>query len=651
MLLVILALLAQSASAQAPVITPAGDPSVNNDTIYRLAVDPAAYPQYASVLLLNDLVVRLEADGRGTRTIRQVVQVLKQTAVAGFGERRIQYSPDHEKFTLNWVRVLDKDGGEISSGPAQMQESDVPASTTNPIYVNRKDVRMSLGGVAAGVLIDLSFTIEETSPFHEGDSYTHFNVHTGALPAMRTRFIYEVPSSVKPVFTERNLDFRVEQGAANGRTAYSWSRKDVQPYRAEPFAPDTNPILMFVVASLPTTWTGVASWYSELAADRYALTPAIVTKVRELTSAAKTRIDTIRAVHRWVAQDIRYVSVSLGLGGYQPRLPEQTFTTGFGDCKDKATIFIAALRSMGIDAYPVLLHQSASLVKREHPSIRQFNHVVAAVRDGSGYLFGDLTSAFTPFGEVPVPSQGGFAVVVLPNGRAEEVVLPKMAPGSRSIRYDIVAELSASGTMSGFMEESNSGPGFEARRSAFGVPLDSARRATVMRGLVGLISGARADSMVGFNGRDLYVPVRYKIWFSNARGTASTGGAELFTFPFGVFPAAARVTSLRAMAPRKSAINAEEVLRSAPPTSVEIDMRVTLPAGWKVRVPDNVVVTSDFGTYATEYGQEGRVLRIRRREASAVGVYPASRLPDVIEFFRAISADENNRNIIIEKGG
>jgi hypothetical protein len=67
-------------------------------------------------------------------------------------------------------------------------------------------------------------------------------------------------------------------------------------------------------------------------------------------------------------------------------------------------------------------------------------------------------------------------------------------------------------------------------------------------------------------------------------------------------------------------------------------------------VPEDVVVTGDFGTYATEYSQEGRVLRIVRREVSSVGVYPPERLPDVVAFFRAIAADENNATIVIEEG-
>jgi uncharacterized protein DUF3857/transglutaminase superfamily protein len=644
-----LSLCALGAQAQAPAITPAGDPSIKPDTIYKLAVDPASQPQDDVVYLLDDAVVKLDANGRGTKTYRQIVQVLRQQAVAGMAERRLRYSPGHEKLTLNWARVLRPTGEVISDKPAQMQESDVPAALANPVYVQQKEVRLSLGGVAPNTIIDLSFTVEELQPYLQGDFYTHWNVHSTAAVS-RSRFILDVPAAVQPRITERNLNFAVQKWEGGGRRAFTWATANVPRYRAEPFSPDTNSVQMHIVTSLPVTWAGVARWYHDLSRDRYTLTPDVQSKVRELVAGGRTRLDTIRALHRWAAQDIRYVSVSLGLGGYQPRPPDQTVTTGFGDCKDKATLFIAALRLLGLEAHPVLLHTNAAAVRPAHPSIRQFNHMIAAVREGSGYTFTDLTAGMTPYGELPVLEQGGFAVVVLRDGRAQEVTLPKMSPDVRRITYSIVATISDAGELSGYMEETNTGFGFEGRRILFGAPLDSARKATVMRGLLGIIPGAVGDSIEAFNGRDLYAPVRYKVHFSRGRGVAQSGGLELFTFPFGVLPASDRIRQLEAMSERKTSINAEEVLRAPPPTTMTVDMRITLPAGRRARVPNDVIVKSDFGTYSTEYSQEGQVLRILRTERANVGVYPPSRLADVIQFFRAISADENNRTIVIERG-
>lgn len=57
---------ASALGAQAPVITPAGDPSVRNDTIYSLAANPKALPKdlakLSYVILLDDGVARFEAD-------------------------------------------------------------------------------------------------------------------------------------------------------------------------------------------------------------------------------------------------------------------------------------------------------------------------------------------------------------------------------------------------------------------------------------------------------------------------------------------------------------------------------------------------------------------------------------------------------------
>lgn len=84
-----LALLAlpAAATAQAPRITPEGDPSVRNDTIYALAVDSTQRRDERFVYLLDDGVIRLEADGSNRQTYRQVVQILTPEAARIWAER------------------------------------------------------------------------------------------------------------------------------------------------------------------------------------------------------------------------------------------------------------------------------------------------------------------------------------------------------------------------------------------------------------------------------------------------------------------------------------------------------------------------------------------------------------------------------------
>src|SRR5262245_60067401 len=202
----LLLLAAAPVAAQAPRITQQGDPSVKSDTIYKLAVKAQDHPNENAVFLLDDGVVRLEADGTGTETFRQIVQVLKPEAVEDYREFSFSYAPGHEKFTLNWIRVLSADGKVISEGPSHVQDSDVPAKMGDPVYSDRRVKRVSLSGVELGTIVDYSYTREELKPFLAGDFFHSWSVSTG-LTVKRSRLIVDVPATLNLRLHERNLNF------------------------------------------------------------------------------------------------------------------------------------------------------------------------------------------------------------------------------------------------------------------------------------------------------------------------------------------------------------------------------------------------------------------------------------------------------------
>src|SRR3954454_23660402 len=110
----------------------------------------------------------------------------------------------------------------------------------------------------------------------------------------------------------------------------------------------SNGVYMSILLGGDTTWQQIAHWYHGLEEGRYALTPEVEAKVAEVVKDARTLDDSLRAVHRWVAQDFRYVSLSQRLGVPERRLPAALLQTQYWDCKDKATLFIAVARRMGV---------------------------------------------------------------------------------------------------------------------------------------------------------------------------------------------------------------------------------------------------------------------------------------------------------------
>jgi transglutaminase-like putative cysteine protease len=643
--LLLLPLLASTALAQAPVVTPAGDPSVRNDTIYRLAVNPADYPDDPYLYLLDDGVVRFDADGRGTRTYRQVVQILTQQGAERWGEQEFSYSGSREKLTVNWIRVLAPDGSVISPSPTHEQETASPAALSSPVYSDVRVYRATLGGVVPGVLVDYSYTVATTSPVMPGDFLTSWSV-TNAEPTLRSRFLVDVPASLTPRLHEVNLRFRRRESVAHGRRVYLWATADVpKPPPTEPFASDSSDVGMAVSVGSPESWGDVARWYAELSRDRYALTPDLDARLAEIERGAAGPLDSLRALHRWVAQDFRYVSIALGLGGYQPRLPAAVLATKYGDCKDKATLFVALARHMGLDAYPVLLSAGGG-VDSTLPSVRQFDHMIAAVKRPGGYLYLDLTADDVPVGQLPPSEYGDFALLVHPDGRGEEVRLPLDSIAASRADDRLEGVLTADGDFTGRLTRTRTGRAQLGLRDALARSFSAEERAEITRGLAnGIFDGASGDSLQLFDGRELDAPARVSLVL-HAAGVLSSAGptTSILRLPLRPLFSSGQAAEVRSHVPRRYPIDIGAVL--GPATFTE-EYLITLPPGWRAHLPAAVTDSSAFGVYASSYTQDGRVLHIVRSGHGARGTLPPDRVGDLVAFLRTLSRDDA-RYILID---
>ena len=635
--LLLACLLAPALAAQAPIITPAGDPSVRSDTIYALAVKPADYPDESFVYLLDDGVVRFEADGTGSRTYRQVVQILKQDAVETWAEQQFGFEPGHQRLTVNWIKVLKTDGTLVSDQPTVTQDADVPASTVNPVYSDRKLRRVSLSGVAPGTLVDFSYTVEELKPFRPGDFTASWGVSTGRT-VRRSRYLVDLPASMTPHLVETNLDFARQTREAHGRRTWLWARANVPMVKGEPYAADSNGVYMSVNLAAPTTWQSIGRWYAGLARDRYTVTPAVEAKLHQLVAGSHTLDDSLRAVHRWVAQDLRYVSVALGIGGYQPRAPQAVLETGFGDCKDKATIFIALAARLGITAYPVLLNAGGT-VERQLPSISQFDHAIVAIPGAAGNHYVDLTSALTPFDELPPVDQNEFALVVHPDGQTDEVTLPLAAPDANRLETRITGELLPTGLVDARLIERARGARQYQLREAFLSPFDSTERAQLTRAIAGgIFTGAIGDSLEIFDGKDLTAEARVSLVLHDGQAARRAGNSTILKVPFANmsgFTAAA--ADLEAREPRRFPIDVAAVI--GPIVTLQ-ELRLTLPAGWHAQLPAGVRVDGAIGSYTSSYRQDGRELVIERRTEGKRGILPPDRVDALIAWMKAAAKDD-----------
>jgi len=615
-----------------------------SDSLYSLAVDPAAHADLPYVWLLDEGVYRIEADGRVRNTTRQVVQILKQEGAESYRERRFSWSPEHQKLTVNWMRVVKPNGEIVSAHPEQIQDSDVPAEMGVPMYTATKVRRMSLSGLEPGTILDFSITTETDPSMMPGEFFVSWRVTTPTY-VVRSNLVVDMPASMSPRITERNLDFRRAERVEKGRKILAWRRSNVDRFKGEPFAPDSVLQGMTVSVSPSFDWKAIGKWYAPIARDAYAITPPVEEKMKTVLSGARSLDDSIRAIHKWVAQDIRYVAIELGRGGYVPRSAETVVRTGYGDCKDKAMLFLAALRKIGVAGYPVLLNISG-LERKETPSLGQFNHMIAAVKRGDGYQFADLTAGNYALGKLPHSEQGNLAVLVREND-AEQITLPESPSAEAAIDATITGRLGEDGIFTGKYEEVRHGYLEATMRAAFQSPLDSARRQFFSRMVTSIyFERPETDSLIAFDGKDLQAEARVSTKITRAKMMSRVGGVNLLTNPLRPLDSYSRTAdAIESEEDRKLPYDASKFVAQH---TTRTQVRIKLPVGWTATLPPSEKIDGPVAKYEVKYAQVGDELRIERTLTGIDGVIPASRRMEIAGFLRKLGSDESK--LIVLKG-
>lgn len=223
-----------------------------------------------------------------------------------------------------------------------------------------------------------------------------------------------------------------------------------------------------------SNWPEMGSWYLNLTNGRRDASPEIKQQVTSLTASAATPLDKMRILAQFLQHDIRYVAITLGIGGFQPHAAPDVFTHRYGDCKDKATLLSSMLSQVGVESYYVVINSERGSVTADTPAnIGAFDHVVLAIKLPASVsdpsliatvqhprlgrlLYFDPTNELIPFGEIGGYLQGNYGLLVTPDG-GDLVELPKQPSAMNSIQRTGMLTLDPTGTLKGEINETRLG--------------------------------------------------------------------------------------------------------------------------------------------------------------------------------------------------
>jgi transglutaminase-like putative cysteine protease/tetratricopeptide (TPR) repeat protein len=576
--------------------------------------------------------VHFENDGTEVSETEAVVRIQSQAGVEEFGQLVFGYSSATEKLEVEYVRVRKPDGNVVVTPESTAQDFAPDVLKEAPMYSDYRQRHISVAALQPGDTLEYRTVVRVLTPLATGNFWYEYTFPKG-VAVSEDRLELDIPKAREVKLKTPTRQPEIHD--AGDRRVYTWVVKDIQPERdkdKDDADEETGPDVQLTTF---TDWKQVAQWYAKLQGERMTVDDNVRKKAVELTKGADTPTEKARRLYDFVARNVRYVSISLGVGRYQPHSASDVLQNGYGDCKDKHTLFSALLRAEGIQSYPVLIDSSRKL-DADVPSPAQFDHVITTARLGAGteLTWLDTTPEVTPFGLILYQLRNKQAVLASEGSEGGLQRTPADSPIKTFMHFTLDGKFSEFGALDATLEVTAQGDRDWPMRASFrrfsqAQWKDFVKVLSTNWGLPGDVDDVQLDSI-----EDTSKPFHLKY--------------HLHQDQYFVVPSAS--VNFRPIPPlglpviRASGKN-KEPLDVGPAGEMDYRVRLQFPPNYTVRTPTAVKMSRDYGDYSSTYslsvsGKAG-TLEGERKLVVKVNELPAARHADYESFRNAAHSDED----------
>ncbi|MFY7888361.1 MAG: DUF3857 domain-containing protein [Spirosomataceae bacterium] len=422
------------------------------------------------------------------------------------------------------------------------------------------------------------------------------------------------------------------------QTSYTWTIKQLPSYESEAFSPKISRLGQgvqiapneFEVEGFKgnmETWKSLGDFNNLLAKGRTVLPESMKAEIQQITANCKTPLEKMEKIYGLLQQKTRYISVQLGIGGWQPFDATYVAEKGYGDCKALSNFTKAMLEVVGIPSYYTIIRagENATEINPAFPA-NQFNHAILCVPLPKDTVWLECTSQQNPFGYLSDFTSDRYALINTPEG-GKLVRTPTYNIQDNTQNHKGTIELSSDG---------NAKASIEARY--MGILQDEYANA---------IQNFGADDQKKFLYKNIKIPSfdlvnyqmkleRKRIPITNIQLTiqinkyASKSGTRLFLTP--------NLMDIQSSIPPSMTKPRTQAIELKMAYSESDTLTYLLPQGFVMEaMPKASKLQNQFGSYQTDFILEGNKLVYIRKFTRNKGIFPANAYPEFLAFYKDVA--------------
>lgn len=608
---------------------------------YPATIDDKLKEDAHSVIRHEEVFFKVKSTSEGTYHFKQIITILNKKS-----DDNVLYIPyDKDSKVTEIKATLYNTYGQRVRKIKPSEVKDYSAIQDFSIY---QDDRFKYLEVKHGTF---PYTVEfEYEMNLKGMSFINFKdwyIQEFAQSVEYGKYQLEIPKGQEFHYEALNFQGKPKVVEDKNKLIYLWEVKDLLAKEREPYGPrrfDVLPVLWlspgnFRIGQYKGTmsnWSEFGLFMNKLIAGRDELPPALANEVKALVANTQSNQEKIDVLYSYLQENMRYVSVQLGIGGWQPFDAAYVSEKKYGDCKALSNFMKAMLKTVDIESYPVLIaNGNLDYEITEDFTMPRFNHMVLHVPSVDYWL--ECTSTSYPPNYLGSGNSNRNVMLVTPDG-GKVVKTPRLEAEDNQDNHKAVILLKPDGSAEVAVDIYASGSSHETYRGVQN-GLSTEEKEKWLTRISDLPSFTIKEFSIEPSKIKPEANVHYNLMVSRY---AAKAGKRLFV-PLNAINNWEYIPP--AMKERKHNIFRENAFWDRDEIILDI------PEGYQIEsIPaEEKRVESTIGYYDIKVFKRGKQLVMNRELKLESGEFPVNEYDNIRQFFKDVSKLDAMKVVLVEK--